>query len=73
MGDFYAQRPPMQSLYGTHNNKELHIDNGCKLMWLRKGYSPALAGREALAEETLIVSLSGFMRHTQAPIVAALC
>lgn len=34
-----------------------------------EGHSPALAGREMLAEETLIVSLSGFMRHTQAPIV----
>lgn len=33
-----------------------------------KGHSPALAGRDALAEETLIVSLSGFMRQTQAPI-----
>lgn len=34
-----------------------------------KGHSPALAGRDALAEETLIVSLSGFMRQTQAPIL----
>jgi len=34
-----------------------------------EGHSPALAGREMLAEETLIVSLSGFARHTQAPIV----
>lgn len=33
------------------------------------GHSPALAGRDALAEETLIVSLSGFMRQTQAPIL----